>query len=537
MPFPPFRAFRGKKEAARGAGCEARCASTFLTPPPHSRPMRRLVLLCLLLVPALAGCAQPAAQLEPGRLEGAGAGGVLAFGPALAMEQPTGGAEPNVAVLPDGTLFITAVAGSQERPNALEGAAWLWRSTDNGTTWETLRAPMRETPLGSLPQTRKPFGSSDADVVASPDGWVYYSDWWNWGSPVTAPGAPVPLPTSPNARYGSYMVERSADGGATWESAPVTTLDTVGGIDRQWLVAGPDGYVGLFYAYFHGVQNTLRGAGDLYGRADGMMSIQAVHSRDHGETWSRPVTVVEPVSGRGYQIAHPYVAPDGTMFMPYGDVYPASDFWRARSHVRVAVSHDNGSSWAPHTVADVPEGFDNLWAVQGAVDAAGTWYVAWAARTGDNMTVFLSESRDRGITWTDPFALRSEGLNFLPWVAARGDGQVAVAWYGGNATGEATGAPEDAEWFAYVAERKGPGEAFSLGLANGATPVKIGPMCPKGAACRGDRELLDYPSLVYDSRGGLHVAFATSREVGGVKAGLVTYAATTVAGAPIPAAS
>jgi hypothetical protein len=159
------------------------------------------------------------------------------------------------------------------------------------------------------------------------------------------------------------------------------------------------------------------------------------------------------------------------------------------------------------------------------VDAAGTLYAAWAARTGETMTLFLSESRDEGLTWTGPLALRAEGLNFLPWVAARGDGQVAVAWYGGNATGNPEDAPEDAAWFTYVAERKGPGEPFSLGAASGAAPVKVGPMCPKGAACTGNREILDYPSLAYDAQGGIHVAFATSREVAGVKAGLVNYAA------------
>lgn len=486
----------------------------------------RLVLTGLLL----AGCAQAPDETPAGLLSAAGVGGTLAFTPALAMEQPTGGAEPNIAVTADGTLFITAVAGSQERPNALEGAAWLWRSQDDGATWETLRAPMRETPLGTLPQTRRPFGSSDADVVASADGWVYYSDWWNWGAPVVVPvpGAPAPapssLPLSPNTRHGSYLVERSDDGGATWTSAPVTTLDTVGGIDRQWLVPGPDGYLGLFYAYFHGYQNTVRGLGDLYGRSDFVMSIQAVHSFDHGETWSRPTTVVEPVSGRGYQIAHPYAMPDGTLVMPYGDVYPGSDFWHTRSHVRIAVSQDNGSSWAHHTVAEVPEGFDNLWAVQGAVDEAGTIHAAWAARTGENMTLYHSESRDVGITWTEPLALRAEGLNFLPWVAARGDGEVAVAWYGGNSTGKPEEAPEEAEWSAYVAHRAGADAPWSLGVAS-VGPVKTGPMCPKGAACTGNREILDYPSLVFDAEGDLHVSFAGSREVNGAKAGLVHYAA------------
>lgn len=472
----------------------------------------------------LAGCLTTS---EPLGGQGLLPGGLpLRFLDAVAMDQPTGGAEPNIAVLGDGTLFIAAVAGSQERPNALEGAAWLWRSADAGATWETLRAPARDTPLGTLPMTRRPFGSSDADVVTSPDGWVYYTDWWNWGAPVA--GTP---------RYGSYLVERSSDGGATWESSPVTTLDSLGGIDRQWLVAGEGGFVGLFYAYFHGAQNALRRAGDPFGRADTVMSLQAVFSRDHGASWGEPVTVVPPISGHAYQIAHPLPLPDGTLVLPYGDVLDTSverDDFANPAVVRVMVSEDGGATWERRTVAAVPEGFDNLWAVQGAADATGIGpeerghpYVAWAARTGANMTVFVSRSGNDGVTWSEPLPLRAAGLNFLPWLAARGDGTLAVGWYGGDATGKPEEAPEDAAWYAYVAESRDGGRTFEVAKVS-EEPVKTGPLCPKGAACSGNRELLDYVSLAYGPDGRLHYAFARSREVAGQRAGLVHYAGSVV---------
>jgi hypothetical protein len=440
------------------------------------------------------------------------------------MDQPTGGAEPNIAVLADGTLFIAAVSGSQERPNALAGAAWLWRSADGGTSWETLRAPQRGTALGTLPGTRRPFGSSDADVVTSPDGWVYYTDWWNWGAPLVAPD---PAGLGVNARHGNYLVERSGDGGKTWEASPVTTLDGLtGAVDRQWLLAGEDGFVGLFYAYFHPVQNQVRALGDPLGRSDFLMSLQVVLSDDHGASWSDPVTVVGPVSGRGYQIAHPTILAGGALAMPLGDTDESNlaGDWRAPSRVRVMVSEDHGLSWWPRDVAQVPEGFDNLWAVQGAADGEGNLFVAWAARTGENMTVFVRGSGDEGLTWGEPEPLRSAGLNFLPWVAARGAGQVAVGWYGSDASGDPEKAGNDTAWFSYVAERSGPGQPWRVGKVSD-EPVKTGPMCPKGAACRANRELLDYVSLAYDGDGRLHHAFATSREVGGAKAGLVHYAA------------
>ncbi|HEX2021303.1 MAG TPA: sialidase family protein [Candidatus Thermoplasmatota archaeon] len=485
----------------------------------------RALLALLLAGLTLAGCVSPAADVDP-----ASDGGLLpeGFAPPVAMTQPTGGAEPNVAVAPDGTLWITAVAGSQERPNHEQGAAWLWRSTDDGATWETLRAPQRDTPLGSVPGTRRPFGSSDADVVASADGWIYYSDWWNWGSPVCPPvgGGLVPLPASPCSRYGSYLVERSSDGGNTWESASVTTLDSVGGMDRQWLVAGPDGFVGLFYAYFHG-PNPARAQGaadDLEGRS----SIQAVYSRDHGATWTEPATVVETAPGESAfnQIGHPRVSPDGTLWMPHAWTKITDDYWHDPSEVRVAVSSDMGATWEVRKVADVPEGFDNLWAVQGDVDARGVMHVAWGARTGENMTVFHAMSADDGATWSEPIALSAGGLHFLPWVAATGDGDVAVAFYGSNATGVPDEAPEETEWFAWVARRQGDNGTFVLEKAQ-ADPVKVGPMCPRGGDCQPAlRDLLDYPSVAFGPDGALHVAYAVSRQVNGVNAGLVTYTRT-----------
>ncbi|HET6406224.1 MAG TPA: sialidase family protein [Candidatus Thermoplasmatota archaeon] len=476
--------------------------------------LRRESALALSFVALLlAGCAAPGAGVEPA----ASLLPPLALGGIVAMEQPTGGAEPNIAILPDGTIFITAVAGSQERPNHATGAAWLWRSTDGGATWETLRAPVRETPLGSVPGTRRPFGSSDADVVASPDGWVYYSDWWNWGAPVTWPVAPpVGVPVSPFARYGSYLVERSSDGGLTWESTPITTLDSLGGIDRQWLVAGENGWVALFYAYFHGA-NPTRPA-DLASGIGALSSIMAVYSTDHGATWSDPRPVVGPTREGFSQIAHPDLV-DGLLWMPHGYTPDGPTYWTDPSEVRVALSTDLGATWTDVKVADVPGGFDNLWAVQGDAEPDGTLHVAWAARTGDTMTVFHSESRDRGATWSEPEVVRSAGTNFLPWVAAKA-GEVAVSWYGSDAAGDPSEAPEDTQWRLYVAVRRD--GAWSI--ATTPDPVKVGPMCAKGASCAGERELLDYAGIAYGPDGTLHTSFATSREVAGVKAGLVHYA-------------
>ncbi|MDX1611261.1 MAG: sialidase family protein [Candidatus Thermoplasmatota archaeon] len=415
---------------------------------------------------------------------------LLSFAEDQALPMDIGAAEPNLAIHPDGTLFITAPVGAAEKPNALEGAAWLWRSTDGGQTWETLRDPhiRDEATVPEAAPFPGVFCSCDADVVTSPDGWTYYSDWWIAG--FLGPG--------------NYLVEASPDAGETWQPMPVT-IPHIRSVDRQWLIAGEDGFVGLFYSYFGTVP--VSGIGPdtpVNGRA-----IQAVFSHDHGQTWSLPVDVVAAGPNEAFQIAHPRILPDGTLIMPYGYVDVQEDFFTDLSEVRVAISQDQGETWEQVSVADVPEGFENLWAVQGAVDDAGNAYIAWAARTGETMTLFVSESQDQAATWSDAETIRGQGLNFLPWVAARGDGQVAVGWYGGDATGDPTEASDDATWYAYVAERAAPGEPFTVAKVSD-QPVKTGPMCPSGAVCGEDRELLDYVSLDYDPAGDLHYAFARS---------------------------
>lgn len=457
---------------------------------------RGIALVAALLTAGLAGCigndggeqAIEAQQATPDLPQ------APVFEEALALPQDKSAAEPNMAVLDDGTLFVTAPVGDAEQPNAHEGAAWLWRSTDGGETWETLRDPWvgEEDSIPEQSPFDGAFCSCDADVVTSPDGWTYYTDWWIAGF----------------AGPGNYLVEASPDGGETWQKAPVT-IPHASNVDRQWLVAGEDGFVGLFYSYFGTVPVSGSAVPDTpyNGR-----SIQAVFSHDHGQTWSQPVDVVAtPDASEAYQIAHPRMLPDGTLVMPYGAVDTTTDdtFFEAPSEVRIAISQDQGQSWEQVTVADAPEGFDNLWAVQGAVDDAGTVHVAWAARTGDNMTLFHAESPDGARTWSQPTAIRSDGLNFLPWVAARGDGQVAVGWYGGDETGDPTEAGDDARWYAYVAERSGANASFAVDRVS-TEPVMAGPMCPLGASCPEDRELLDYVSLLYTPDGELHYTFARS---------------------------
>lgn len=465
--------------------------------------------LALVLVAAtLTGCVSLGEVRDRIREELAGEG--PRFGPEIPMEQPSMGAEPNLAILPGGAIFVTAVAGSQERPNALEGAAWLWRSVDGGDSWETLRAPARDTPLGTpqLPNSRRPFGSSDADVAASSDGWIYYTDWWNWGAPVA--GTP---------RTGNYLVERSNDNGATWEATPVTGPDGTN-VDRQWLVAGEGGFVGLAYNWFNDPRNL--GTTPL---GPGGSELRIVVSRDHGATFEGPFVVAPTGPDVGYVIAKPFIVPlangteldasvaGGALVFPYFEL-PWSANLSAPAVLKVAHSLD-GESWTATTVAEDVV-METIWPLQGASWGEGRATLAWNARDGDGISLFASHLEGIGADateWTAPARIVSGGTTFLPWVAGDAEsGRVAVGAYFSNATGRAQDAPNETEWRLGIWESGTPLANASFERVFASEVVKRGPLCPEGAACASNRELLDYAAVAYGPDGRLHAAWARSRE-------------------------
>ena len=465
------------------------------------RPLPLLALLAL-----LSGCSPPAPPPPPA------APAVVLHAPAFAEPVPmplAGGGEPNIAIQPDGTLFVASPAGGSTKPNASEGSAFLWRSKDGGATWTTLRSPSLPMQPQEAGQTAGAFCSCDADVIASPDGWVYYADWWIAG--FVGPG--------------QYIVESSSDGGATWTANSATIPENiVASVDREWLVAGPGGFLGLFYSFFGSTASPVTPPVPVFGIDRAGQAIEAVYSHDHGKTWTEPTPVVAASKDPnvGLQIGHPFLAPNGTLLMPYGLVHSTSagGFWLDKSEVRLASSADLGATWKDTKLADAPLGFDNLWAVQGAVDAStGEATVVWAQRDSGVSGGKAAPSSTMGL-WVKqfgprgdfaPFEVRGAGQNFLPWATAR-NGTAAVGWYGGDATGDMTKSPPGSKWLAYVAEA--PDGIFRAGNVTlapvSADPVKTGPICPKGAACNGNRELLDYVSLVLDGNGLLHYTYTKS---------------------------
>lgn len=477
--------------------------------------MKRALLLAALL---FVGCVTPGAGVDT---PGLGLGSGLGLGTPLAMDQESDGGEPTLAILDENVLFLTAKAGNQDKPSIAEGASWLWRSIDGGESWTSLREPIRAAP--TTPVTREPVRASDPDVIVSPDGWVYYLDWWIARTPWQRGPIPQPIP-SPGASVTNFVVEASDDAGETWTSAPITIPMAEGlAVDRPWLVAGPDGYLAIFYTASEFRLNNA--AAGLSVPVHGSNGIHLVMSGDHGRTWSEPIEAVPETDDRALLIAHPWMLPSGRLMLPYGVILVTGDddAFDDPAEAMVAYSDDQGATWTDAKIADVPGGFEQIWPLQGAVSPDGRAYVAWGERRSDRLSLWLSASDDEGETWSAPVLVADAGANILPWVAATSGGRVAVGYYHADISGKPRG--NETTWYADVAESGDGGLTFRTMRA--AEPAKVGSICPEGTRCEQDaisnRELQDYVGLAYGPNGTLHFSYTKSRELDGKLAGQILY--------------
>lgn len=227
--------------------------------------------------------------------------------------------------------------------------------------------------------------------------------------------------------YAAYMegdqsdqyVAKSTDFGQTWTRRIVERVKR--GTDKDLLaVRGQDVYLG-------------------YGREE-KLYVSASH--DGGSTWSVAKVIERPVEDR-FEIA----LTSGAAVDSQGTAYLA---WNGVHHGRrqlgpvylyVAKSEDGGETWQTQRIATSEggrlcgcDGWD-YWGPQIAlaVDDVDRVYVLWHVGReafGPTKLVFASSS-DGGDTWrrNRDVSLAPEGTNHLfPALAARGDGDVRIAW-------------------------------------------------------------------------------------------------------------
>lgn len=240
-------------------------------------------------------------------------------------------------------------------------------TTNNGASWTS----------GYLPGITVNDGGSDAQVSDAAVVYdVKHSTWMIVGLPIDSSG---------NAA--GVTVNRSTDGGLTWQNATQAVGFDGQGYDKQWVTCDDT--------------STSPHYGNCYIEVDitssGNAESMAVSS-DGGQTWSALGQPADGPSGLGGQ---PLVQPNGTVVVPYS---------ANGSEIRAFTSTNGGSSWnasvsvsaiSSHAVAGNLRSGDGLPSAE--MDASGKVYVAWQDcrfRSGCPANDIVYSTSTDGTTWS-----------------------------------------------------------------------------------------------------------------------------------------
>ena len=315
---------------------------------------------------------------------------------------------------------------------------------------------------GEVDPTCPDCGSPHMDLQVSSDG----------GGTWSAPRAPFPTttrqddpqmvvdPADGRTLYASYMqdnqssqyVARSTDFGTSWSTMLVEPLSR--GTDKDILaVRGPD-----IYLVYHTLQK-----------------IFVSQSHDGGAQWT-----TQNILGGTTNSQFGQSLPSGGAVDSHGNIYFAwngvNNTGQAKGAVNLYItkSTDRGASWTT-TLVDVSQappqcgcgGWD-FWGGQMAlaVDSADRVYVLWNANHTKHgpQRVFFRSSPDGGATWSpeqDVSRAPVGSNNAFPAIAARGDGDVRIAWMDDRNGFDAGGDDPDARWNTYYRSSTDAGGTWS----------------------------------------------------------------------------
>lgn len=360
------------------------------------------------------------------------------------------GGEPMLAVGPDGKTYLQAVGGTGDDV----GESWAWRSDDDGATWTRLEIPAdaRETTF-------------DGAIAVDPDGQVWIA----------------------NSNAGQFALYRSEDAGSNWKEAARPPLPPM---HRVWLIASRDRLdVGI---------DSLGGPNFHYAIEDHIAG---------------PAMPVAP----NYDVGSNLVRreSDGLLLWPRHESAPMDRHvaWR---------SQDDGGTWAsaPITQGELPETFPatparrtSIWTPI-AFDAEGTAFFALSTTSRGTSVVLLTRSLDGGTTWGPFVALTRENETVaLPWLAARENGELAVAAYARDGAG--TPNAPDGPWSPALIHVAWPSAADAPDIVRLALPAHVvveGAICTYGQGCPPEQRTLgEFPAVAFTGDGILAV-FASTRD-------------------------
>lgn len=283
-----------------------------------------------------------------------------------------GPCEPSIAINPNNTDQI--VAGS-----VLDN---VYTSSDGGRTW-------------TKDHMQSPYGVYGDPVVRyGYDGTVYFAHLSN----------PVDKAFTSPEFLDRIVVQRSLDGGSTWNGGTYPAIRGDKDQDKEWLYIDPSsGKVLMTWTEF-----------DKYGSKDtsDRSRILYSHSLDSGLTWSQPLAISQIEgdcidSDNTTEGAVPTILADGTTLVS----------WSMGGMIYLDRSRDGGLTWLDQDIAvsehvggwdiEVPgigrvNGMPILEADISSGPHAGRLYINWSdQRNGtDDTDIWITTSDDQGSTWT-----------------------------------------------------------------------------------------------------------------------------------------
>ncbi|MFA5860656.1 MAG: sialidase family protein [Candidatus Thermoplasmatota archaeon] len=316
-------------------------------------PARSLAAV-LFTIALLVGCVgAPGSTDAPPSASSPTTSGGLSFTVKLIDDVRAGG-EPVIQVTQKGTLLVGAHPGwthtryppSADLVTPASGQSYMWRSTDNGTTWKPLGLPMTD---GVGPRGLGQ-GVSDPDFAMDSKGRVYFTDleglgsasvsWsdddgatWLQGNDVAASFGGAPIDRNWIATHGTDVyfmgnyftggenVLKSSDGGITWTKVGTSPCEQefITNDDGALLIGCPTGIAVSTDGGAHfekrdvpGASSKLRAmsapaldsAGNVYVTWANESGIWLAGSPDLGKTWWQTIHVSQPLfaSGQGTHI-------------------------------------------------------------------------------------------------------------------------------------------------------------------------------------------------------------------------------------------